>query len=451
MNTLTTPTPGVRVRFAPSPTGELHLGNARIAIINALFSRAHGGEFILRLDDTDAERSTDAFAHGIRDDLAWLGLTWSREERQSDREPLYREALAQLEAAGRLYPCFETPEELEAHRTWRRARGQPPVYNRETRRLTDEIQARAESGTHAPHWRFALEPRDIVWDDLVRGRCHYNGAHLSDPVLVRADGLFLYTLPSVVDDLEMGITHVIRGEDHVVNTAVQLQLIEALGGVAPAWAHLPLVLSADGGPLSKREGSLSLSGLRAEGIQPEAITALMAALGGSGAPEPGLSLDELARDFRLEAFGRAPPRLDPEDLPRLSARVIHTLPWETARARGVTLTEQAWPVVRPNLERLDEARAWERVLDGPLDPVTEDGDREFLDQAVSCLPASPWDRTTWKTWTDALKALSGRKGRPLFLPLRRALTGTDHGPDMNDLLPLLDPGRVQARLKGNTA
>ncbi|GEO80727.1 glutamate--tRNA ligase [Pararhodospirillum oryzae] len=445
------PAGAVVVRFAPSPTGRLHLGNARIAVLNALYARAHGGSLILRMDDTDEARGTEAFAQAIREDLTWLGLTWVREESQKARAARHAEALETLRAAGRLYPCYETPEELEGKRRRQLARGKPPVYDRAALALSEADRARLEAEGRRPHWRFLLEARDVTWVDLVRGPSHAHAAHLSDPVLVREDGGLLYTLPSVVDDLDFGVTHVIRGEDHVVNTAVQIQIAQALGGRPPAWAHLPLVLGPDGGPLSKRDGALSIGDLRDEGIEAAAIVALMAALGSGTAPDPTLDWDAHARAFRLEAFGRAQPRLDPADLARLSTRVVHALDGSQVRARGYAVSEAHWAVLHANLTRLDELPAWLAVIDGTIEPVRAPEDEDFLARAAACLPAAPWDETTWKAWTGAVKAATGRGGRALFRPLRLALTGLDHGPEMAALLPLMGRERVLARLAGEKA
>lgn len=465
----TAPDRPVLVRFAPSPTGSLHLGNARVALLNALFARARGGGMILRLDDTDPQRSQEAFAEGIRRDLAWLGLSWVREERQSARAARHAQAAEVLRRLGRLYPCYETAEELEYKRRRQRAQGLPPVYDRAALALSEAERARLEAEGRRPHWRFRLDPEDVRWDDLARGPCHADTAHLSDPVLVREDGALLYTLPSVVDDLDFGITHVIRGEDHVTNTAVQIQVFRVLAEALPladpasprpappAWAHLPLVVGADGAPLSKRSGDLALAGLRDQGIEPEVICALLATLGTGQAPDPAASLDSLAGSFDLAAFGRAAPRLDPAELERLNARRLHGLSLETVTARGYAVSPAVWEAVRPNLARLADLPIWQAVVDGPLpppppapapDPDRRDaGEDSLLAKAADLLPPEPWDGTTWKTWTEAVKAATGRKGRALFMPLRLALTGRDQGPELAALLPLIGADQARARLQ----
>jgi glutamyl-tRNA synthetase len=443
----------VTVRFAPSPTGRLHAGNIRTALFNFLFARARGGRFILRLDDTDRERSTAEFARGIHEDLAWLGLASALEVRQSDRFGLYAKAVGHLKRKGRLYPAYETPEELELKRKRQLARGKPPVYDRAALKLTDEERARLEAEGRTPHWRFRLEQRDVVWEDLVRGRQHVDAASLSDPVLVRADGTYLYTLPSVADDIDLGITHVIRGEDHVANTAPQIQLFEALDAVPPAFGHHSLLVGADGQALSKRDRSLAVEGLRAEGIEALALASYVATLGTSDAVAPHASLDELVEGFDLGKLSRAPARFDPNELRLLNARLLHQLPFsavaERLRAMGVGGDEEFWEAVRGNLAVLADAGLWWQVVRGPIEPVI--ADRELCRQAAQLLPPEPWDGDVWGTWSAAVREGTGRKGKALFAPLRLALTGREDGPELKHLLPLIGRARVSARLEGKTA
>jgi glutamyl-tRNA synthetase len=441
------------VRFAPSPTGRLHVGNARAALLNWLFARRHGGSFVLRLDDTDRERSTDAFARGIEEDLRWLGLHWDRLEHQSARFADYDAARDRLVAAGRLYPCYETPEELEFRRKRLLAQGRPPVYDRAALRLTDADRARLGAEGRRPHWRFRLEPGDVRWNDLVRGPQHIDESSQSDPVLIRADGTYLYTLPSVVDDIAFGITHVIRGEDHVTNTGAQIQLFRALGAAPPAFAHLPLLVGADGRSLSKRLGSLSLADLRARGIEALALCALLARLGTADPVEPVDSLQTLIASVDLARVGRAAARFAEEDLRALSQRTVHGLSFAAVRSRldpaAAALGEAFWLAVRGNIARVADAADWVPVVQGPLRPEIEDPD--FLKTAAALLPAGPWTGGTWKAWTSALSADTGRKGRALFHPLRLALTAREHGPEMAALLPLIGRSRTAARLRGETA
>ncbi len=445
----------VVVRFAPSPTGLLHLGNARTALVTWLFARRHGGRFLLRLDDTDLERCTPAHAAAAERDLAWLGLDWQSRVRQSDRMDVYAEALDRLRAAGRLYPCYETSEELVLKRKRLLARHKPPIYDRAALGLSGAERTRLEAAGRRPHWRFLLDHTPIEWHDLVRGPVRFEGRDLSDPVLVREDGRPLYHICSVVDDAAFGITHVVRGEDHVANTAAHVQMFSALGAPPPAFAHLPLLADASGKGLSKRLGSLSLQHLRDdEGLEAMAINSLLARLGTADPIEPRLRLDDLVAGFDIARFGRATPRLDPEELVRLNARVLHQMPLAmvAGRLRGMGLTdvdESFWLAVRPNLTRLADAAEWWRVANGPVAPVLEDP--AFTAEAAAVLPPEPWCGDTWAAWTGRLKRETGRKGRALFLPLRLALTGSDHGPELKALLPLIGRERAAARLCGVTA
>lgn len=445
-----------RVRFAPSPTGRLHLGNARGALINWLYARQTKGVFLLRLDDTDRERSTAEFAAGIEQDMRWLGLEWDEFKRQSDRMDRYALAAEGLKARGLLYPCYETPAELEAKRARALAAHKPPIYDRASLNLSDEQRAAFEAEGRKPHWRFKLPASKLAWTDLIRGPVEFDGAMISDPVLVRADGTPVYTLASVVDDIELGITHVIRGEDHVANTAVQIALLMALGGDVGqiAFAHFTLLTDAGGGKLSKRLESLALVGLRAEGIEPMAINSLLARLGTSEAVEPAQRLDDLVAGFGFAKFSRAAPKLDTDDLRRLNAKLLHGLDHAaiSARlaARGLSpVTPALWEVIRGNIATLDDVGTWRQVALGPLAPVLEDA--AFAAQAAEALPPEPWDAATWGAWTKAVGTTTGRKGRALYHPLRLALTAREDGPELKALLPLIGHARATARLRGKTA
>lgn len=441
------------VRFAPSPTGHLHIGNARPALFNWLFARRHGGRFLLRYDDTDLGRSKPEFAEAIAEDLAWLGIVPDLVIRQSERLAIYDAAADRLRAAGRLYPCYETADELDRRRKRQLARGLPPIYDRAALKLTAEQKAAFEAEGRKPHWRFLLEPREIAWNDLVRGPAHVDCASLSDPVLVREDGSYLYTLPSVVDDIETGVTHVIRGEDHVTNTAVQAQIFEALGAGLPAFGHHNLLTTASGEGLSKRLGHLSLRGLRESGVEALAVAALAVLVGSSDAVRPVASLDELAGLVELAHVSRAPAKFDEHELETLSARTLHQLPYAAVADRlaalGVEGGEAFWLAVRGNLGRLDEAKRWWRVVHGPLAPVIADA--VFASDAAALLPPEPFDTATWKSWTGAVAAASGAKGKALFMPLRLALTGLDHGPELAVLLPLIGRDKALKRLHGESA
>lgn len=441
------------VRSAPSPTGYLHIGNARSALFNWLFARRHGGRFLLRFDDTDLSRSTPEFAAAIAEDLAWLGIAPDAIISQSQRLALYDEAADKLRASGRLYPCYETADELDRRRKRQLARGLPPVYDRAALSLTEDDRAKLEAEGRRPHWRFRLEPRIVAWNDLVRGQAHVDCASLSDQVLIREDGSYLYHLPSVVDDAETGVTHIIRGEDHVTNTAVHIQIFEALGAPLPIFAHHNLLTTVSGEGLSKRLGHLSLRGLREAGVEALAVAALATLTGSSDAVRPVSSLDELAELVDLAHVSRAPAKFDEHELETLSARTLHQLPLaavaERLAALDVPATEPFWLAVRGNLARLEEVRTWWRVVAGPLAPVVADA--ALASAAATLLPAEPFDATTWKSWTQAVAIATGLKGRALFMPLRQALTGLDHGPELAALLPLIGRDKALKRLGGRAA
>lgn len=441
------------VRFAPSPTGRIHIGNLRPALFNWLFARRDGGTFILRFDDTDVERSKEDYVEGIREDLRWLGLDWDREERQSARFERYGEIVEALKKAGRLYPCYETPDELERRRKRQLARGMPPVYDRAALKLTDEERQSLEAEGRMPHWRFMLEDRTVAWDDLIRGEQTIEASSLSDPVLVRGDGTYLYTLPSVVDDADFGVTHVIRGEDHVANTGVQIQLFEAIGAKPPEFGHHNLLVGADGQALSKRLGSLSIRSFREAGLEPLAVLSQSATIGTSHAVAPYKSLNELAGLFDFAKLSRAPARFDMEELKALNTRLLQELSYEEVAGRleeaGISGGAAFWEAVRPNLNVFTDIKDWQHVIAGPLKPVI--AAPELLETAVKLLPPEPWGPESWSQWTNAVKAETGAKGKALFQPLRLALTGREHGPELKLLLPLIGKAKVAARLQGQTA
>jgi len=442
----------VRVRFAPSPTGRLHLGNVRAALLNWLFARKAGGKFLLRLDDTDRERSTPEFAAGIETDLRWLGLEWDEFARQSDRLDRYAAAAETLKASGRLYACYETPEELKLRRFGQVSDGGIQVYDRAALRLSDAQKKAYAAEGRKPHWRFLLKYEETAWDDLIRGHCAYHGSKVSDPVLVREDGTPTYTLASVVDDVELGVSHVVRGEDHVTNTSVQIQIFEALGraGKDVSFAHFSLISDGGGHSLSKRLGSLSLAQLREDGLEPVTIASMVARLGTSDPVEPKDKLAELVPGFAFEKFGRASPKLDPEELVRLNAKIVHRLDFARVASRLPAGADAAfWETVRPNLTKVPEAAEWWDLARKPVAPVIADA--AFAAQAASLLPPEPWSDATWGAWTKALGQASGRKGKDLFMPLRLALTAREHGPEMKTMLPLLGRARALARLEGQTA
>ncbi|MBA4001073.1 glutamate--tRNA ligase [Brevundimonas sp.] len=442
----------VKVRFAPSPTGRLHVGNVRTALVNWLFAKGQGGAFVLRIDDTDLERSTKEFETGIETDLQWLGLTWDERYNQSQRFDRYEEAAARLKAAGRLYPCYETSDELDRRRKVQLSRGLPPIYDRAALELTDEDRAKLEAEGRRPHWRFRLEGKRVAWEDLARGHAEVDTASMSDPVLIREDGLFLYTLPSVVDDIDMKITHVIRGEDHVTNTGAQIEIFEALGADAPGFAHMPLLVGADGAALSKRLGSLSIADMRDHGYEPIAITSHLGRIGTSDPLEVAASVEALGQSFAFSKMGRSPARYDTADLDRLNAQSLHGIAYDDARARLVAmdcdLGQGFWDAVRPNLGKFADVKDFARLVTGPVTPVI--ADPAFAAAALQVLPAEI-GADGWSVWTGAVKEATGAKGKALFMPLRQAVTGMEHGPDMAALLPLIDRDRIVRRLKGETA
>ncbi len=441
------------VRFAPSPTGKLHVGNIRAALTNYLFARRTGGKFLLRLDDTDTERSTEENAQGIYADLAWLGLKHDLFAKQSERAAEHNAAADKLRVLGRLYPCYETADELDRRRKRQLAQHKPPVYDRAALNLTAEQRAELEAKGRKPHWRFKLSGKSVEFNDVIRGPVHIETASLSDPVLIREDGRFLYTLPSVVDDIDFRITHIIRGEDHVTNTGVQIEIFEALGAAVPVFAHFSMLVGAGGEALSKRLGSLAIEGLREDGIEPQAINSLLAKLGTSDPVVARATLDELVADFDLTKFSRAPAHFDPADLKTLNHKLLHGMSYDAVAGKlqtlGVGGGAPFWDAVRDNIELLKDARGWWQVVEGPLDPVIEDA--QTLEAARALLPHGPFGDATWTEWTAAVSAKTGAKGKALFRPLRLALTGQPHGPEMRKLLPLIGPERAAKRLAGQAA
>ncbi|MEO0451927.1 MAG: glutamate--tRNA ligase [Pseudomonadota bacterium] len=439
------------VRFAPSPTGNLHVGNVRTALINWLFAKGQGGTFILRIDDTDLERSTAEFEQGIRDDLTWLGLTWGDTFKQSDRFGQYDAAADKLRGMGLLYACYETADELDRQRKLQRARGKPPIYNRAGLTLTDEEKAAYEAEGRKPHWRFKLSGARVQWNDLVRGEQTIDTSSLSDPVLIRADGSYLYTLPSCVDDIDAGITHVVRGEDHVTNSGAQIEIFKALGGAAPDMAHTPLLVGADGASLSKRLGSLGMGELRNRGIEPLAICSLLAKLGTSDNVEIRESLAQLAEEFDFGKIGRAPARFDEADLMNLNAALTHAMSFDQAKDRLTAIdplaaNEAFWDLVRENCQTVEDAARFVPVAFGEIEPLIDADDRDFISAAAALLPEGDLTSETWGNWTAALKAQTGRKGKGLFMPLRKALTGMERGPSVGDMLQLMGRERALKRL-----
>ncbi|UWQ14958.1 glutamate--tRNA ligase [Aliiroseovarius sp. M344] len=437
-------------RFAPSPTGYIHVGNLRTALFNYLIAAKSGGQFILRLDDTDPERSKQEYADAIKEDLEWLGLTWDRFEKQSARLDRYEAAAQELRDMGRFYECFETPTELDLKRKKQLNMGKPPVYDRSALALSEGAKTKLREERGQGHWRFKLDQERINWKDGILGDISIDAASVSDPVLIRGDGQFLYTLASVCDDIDFGITDVVRGSDHVTNTATQIQIIEALGGKVPSFAHHSLLTGPQGEALSKRLGTLAIRDLRERGVQPMALLSLLARLGSSQPVELHSSLDDIIEGFDLSAFGAAPTKFDVEDLFPLTARYLANQPVDAVSnsldALGVPAekADAFWTVARENITTLGDLDAWWTLCRNGADPVIDEEDREFVATAMSLLPDGPYDADSWSNWTAAVKEATGRKGRGLFMPLRKAVTGMSHGPDMSALLPLMQVIRAKA-------
>lgn len=443
----------IKVRFAPSPTGNLHVGNLRTALVNYLFARKTGGQFMLRIDDTDTERSTTAFETSIRNDLKWMGMDWDVEDRQSERLARYDQALAELRDAGRAYPCFETAEELSLKRKAQLSAGRPPVYDRAALKLSAEQIAAFEAEGRRPHWRFKLDDAEVRWHDLVRGDVAYHMSSLSDPVLMREDGRVIYTMASVVDDIDHGISHIIRGEDHVTNSAAQIQLFEALGAKPPTMGHVALLAGADGEGLSKRLGSLSISELREQGVEAMAIASLLARIGTSDPVNPTSDMAMVIDGFDISRFGRATAKFDPVELAQVNARVVQELSFESVAGRleamGIGGGEAFWLAVRDNIGTVGEAGEWWHICTTSIAPVIDDA--EVTKAAAECLPEGTLEAEIWADWTRAIAASTGKKGRGLFMPLRLALTGKEKGPELAPLLAFMGRERVIARLQGQSA
>ena len=443
----------IKVRFAPSPTGNLHVGNLRTALVNYLFARKFDGHFMLRIDDTDEERSTVAFEESIRADLSWMGMTWESEDRQSNRLARYDEALADLVAKGRAYACYESPEELALKRKAQLGAGRPPVYDRAGLKLTDEVKAKFEAEGRKPHWRFLLNDAEVSWHDKVRGDVAYHMSSLSDPVLMREDGRVIYTLASVVDDIDHGITHILRGEDHVTNSAAQIQLFEALGATAPTMGHVALLAGADGEGLSKRLGSLSIGELRANGLEPEAIASLLARIGTADPVVPQNDMAAIIDGFDISRFGRATAKFDPVELDAVNSRIVQELDFDRVADRldalGVGGGADFWEAVRGNVAVVGEAADWWQICSAPIMPVMDAPDVTKV--ASDLLPEGDLSADIWPDWTTAVAAATGAKGKGLFMPLRLALTGQTKGPEIAPLLVFMGRDRIIARLQGDKA
>lgn len=441
-------------RFAPSPTGFLHLGNIRTALLCYLYAQKAGGKFLLRIDDTDTERSKNEYVEAIKHDLEWLGIEWNMIEFQSKRFDRYDAAVEKLKADGRLYPCYESQEELDVKRKMQLSRGLPPIYDREALKLTDEQKVAFEAEGKTPHWRFKLEDKICSWQDEIRGEISFEARHMSDPILIRGNGMYTYMLPSTVDDIELSVTHVLRGEDHVSNTAIQIQLFEALGGEVPNFAHNALIKSQEG-KLSKRTGKGGVGELREDGIEPMAIASFLAKAGTSDAIEIRTSMQQLIEEFDISKFGKAPTTYSMDDILRLNDKLLHILPFDQVQEQlklfhlDDKVDETFWEAIKHNISSIDEVTEWWNICHEKLAPVIDDAD--FAGKAAELLPDGQWDEATWSAWTGAVKEATGRKGKELFMPIRKALTGMEHGPELKVILPLIGREKVLARLQGKAA
>lgn len=437
----------IKVRFAPSPTGFMHIGNTRTALFNWLLAKKLGGKFMLRIDDTDFARSKKEYEDAMRESLQWLGFNWCEEARQSARFERYDALRDKLIAEGRIYACYDTPEELQIKRKRAMTKGEAPIYDRQALHYTQEDLAKFKAEGRKPHYRFKLLPGIIEWEDIVRGHCQYEAEKLSDPIIIREDGSYLYHFPSCVDDSDFGITHIVRGEDHVTNTAAQIQMFEAIGGRVPTFAHLPLLTGKEG-KLSKRLGSLGVRELKADGVEALAICSFLAKLGTSDSIEPYYSLDALAQSLDFSKLGRAQPKFDEEELKHFNTKFVRLMPYELIKDR-YKVTPEFWEKVRPNLTVAADIQTWENICNNAVTPIMED--KELTDLAASILPPEPWDDNTFNTWLNAIKEKSGKKGKELFHPIRKALTALDNGPELKTLLPLIGYEKTLKRLKGETA
>lgn len=437
----------IKVRFAPSPTGFMHIGNTRTALFNYLLAKKLNGKFMLRIDDTDFARSKKEYEDAMRESLQWLGFKWDEEARQSARFARYDALRDELIKKGRIYACYDTPEELQIKRKRAMAKGQAPIYDRQALRYTPEDIARFEAEGRKPHYRFKLEPGIIAWDDIVRGHCQYEAEKLSDPIIIREDGSYLYHFPSCVDDSDFGITHIVRGEDHVTNTAAQIQMFEAIGGTVPTFAHLPLLTGTEG-KLSKRLGSLGVRELKAEGVEAMAICSFLAKLGTADAIEPFYNLDELATSLDFSKLGRSQPKFDETELKHFNTKFVRNMPYEAVQNR-VAVNADFWHEVRPNLNIVDDINVWNNICNAEVEPIIED--KALTDLAASLLPPEPWDENTFNTWLNEVKTQSSKKGKELFHPIRKALTALDNGPELKTLLPLIGFDKAKKRLQGQKA
>lgn len=438
----------IRTRFAPSPTGYIHIGNARTALICYLYAKKMDGEFLLRIDDTDLERSEEKYVEAIKEDLEWLGLKWDKTFRQSERLERYEEIKQQLIKSGRVYACYETATELDIKRKMQLSRGLPPIYDRAALKTTEKDKVKFETEGRKPHYRFLLNDEPMSWHDEVRGDLRFESKNISDPIIIRENGAYTYMLPSTIDDIDMNITHIVRGEDHVTNTAIQIQMFKALGASIPGFTHLSLIQSKEA-KISKREGGFEIRSLKEKGIEAMAINSFLSRIGTSDPVEARNSLREIIDHFDIKKFSRSPANYDIEELLRVNQKLLHIMPFSLVKSRLQDIDETFWNTIRPNLTTLKEAQEWHRICKETLSPLIDDGN--FLKQTSELLPQGEWGTHTWDEWMNKVKETTGRKGKDLFMPIRKALTGQEHGPELKNLLPLIGKEKVKQRLLGQVA
>jgi glutamyl-tRNA synthetase len=435
------------VRFAPSPTGLLHVGNLRTALVNYLFTKSQGGQFMLRIDDTDLARSKAEYEDGLKHELEWMGLHWDRFEKQSLRFERYEEARKKLVASGHLYPCYETPEEIDVKRKMQASRGLPPMYDRAALKLSDAEKAAFEAEGRTPHWRFKMAHAPIQWHDLVRGEVSFDGAKISDPVLIREDGVALFTLSTSVDDGEHGITHIMRGEDHVSNTAVQVQVMQALGYTPPQFGHMALLKMKEG-KISKREGGGDVQSLREEGVFPLVLASYLAKIGTSDAIELAASMQELVQQFSVSKLGRAMANYDPEEVARLNHKYWRNISYEEMQTllpndwQRERVTKEIWGVIQSDVNSKADIGNWLTIIYGGVVTNLADSDAEYLEQISNFIPED-LNNNSWNEFVEKTKQETGRKGKELFMPIRNVLTAGVHGPELDRLFYIL--GKVRGR------
>ena len=436
-------------RFAPSPTGLLHLGNIRTALINWLYARTNNGKFILRIDDTDLERSKDEYISQIKYDLDWLGIDFDETFNQSSRFDRYREQFEKLKADGRIYPCYETPEELERKRKLLIAAGGKQVYDRSAMELTDQQKKDYEAEGRKPHWRFLLKTERMKWDDLLKGEIDIDLTSLSDPVLFREDGVPLYTFSSAVDDIDYGITNVIRGDDHTSNTAVQVEIINALDQNKITFAHHALLKASSGDKLSKRDNVISISSFREANMEPISILSLLATIGTSNSIELKDNIDQIKSEFKLSTISTSPGRIEIDVLNALNKKQVQKYNFSEIEERLKKIDEKIdqkfWETIRGNLNVVEDIKQWTDIVFNS--ETIKPSDKDYIKIAMELIPDDPWNDETWGLWTSAIKEKTGRKGKDLFLPLREAFTGLNHGPEMKLLIQLLGREKIIERVE----